>query len=116
MTTDIAPPSPTDGFLVAVGGSEGGAIDQHFGQAEEFLVYRIGAGGGRLVERRSIAALALPGEDRRATIARMLGDCRMLLVAKVGDTPRAIMAEAGVEATDRFAGRPVAAVLAELAV
>ncbi|TWA70177.1 nitrogen fixation protein NifB [Azospirillum brasilense] len=103
------------GLLVAVGGAEDGLIDQHFGQADGFLVYALEGGGGRLLEWRSIQAHALGGEDRRATIVRMLGDCRMLLVAKVGEAPRKLLADAGIDATDRYAGQPVTATLAALA-
>ncbi|TWA56458.1 nitrogen fixation protein NifB [Azospirillum baldaniorum] len=112
--TVIHPPSDT-GILIAVGGAEDGLIDQHFGQAEEFLVYVLEPGGARLIERWCIAVHSRGGEDRRATIVRMLGGCRALLVAKVGEAPRKLLADAGIEATDRFAGRSVEAALAELA-
>ncbi|WP_109120654.1 NifB/NifX family molybdenum-iron cluster-binding protein [Azospirillum sp. TSO22-1] len=110
-----APAGAEERFRVAVGGTEGGLIDQHFGQAEEFLIYGVDTASARLLERRRIDAHAEDGEDRRATIIRMLKDCRTLLVAKVGAAPRQMLAEAGIEASDRYAGKPVDAALAELA-
>lgn len=111
------PLSPRSGgpLRVAVGGADGGKVDQHFGQAEAFLIYDVGADGAALVESRHIDGLATAGEDRRAAIVRILADCRMLLVAKVGETPKAMLAAAGIEASDRFAGRPVAEALAAVA-
>lgn len=108
-------PADIQGFRVAAGGTDGGLIDQHFGQAEEFLVYGVDVNGSRLLERRRIDAHAETGEDRRTTIVRMLRDCRSLLVAKVGAAPQKMLAEAGIDATDRYAGKPVAEALADLA-
>lgn len=116
MGIDTQAGAAADGFLVAVGGDEGGRVDQHFGQAEAFLVYRVSGADPVLLDRRDIATHARGDEDRRATIVRMLADCRMLLVAKVGEAPKALLAAAGIEATDRFSGRPVADALAELTV
>lgn len=106
--------TPSAPLLIAVAGTEGGRIDKHFGQAEEFLIYRQGAQGPELVERRSVAAHAQDGdEDRRDTICRMLADCRVLLVAKIGPVPQERLAGLGIEATDLHAGKDVAATLAE---
>lgn len=105
-------PSPTP-LRIAVGGSDGGRVDQHFGQADAFLVYESTADGPVLLERRDIEGLALAGEERRETIVRILKDCRMLLVVKIGDTPRALLAAAGIEGTDRYADKPVRDALAD---
>jgi len=98
---------------IAVAGSEGGAVDQHFGQAEEFLIFEIAAGTPRLAERRAIAAHAQGDEDRRDTIVRMLADCKALLVAKIGVAPKEKLAAAGIDATDAHANKPVEAALAK---
>ena len=56
----------------------------------------------------------LSGEERRATIVRILADCRMLLVEKVGEAPKQLLADAGIEATDTFRGKPVDDALATI--
>jgi predicted Fe-Mo cluster-binding NifX family protein len=105
----------SDGLRVAVAGKMGGRVDKHFGAVETFLIYDLSSAGHQLVESRVIAELALAGEDRRSTIVRILHDCRVLLVEKVGDAPKKLLAEAGIDALDKFKGRDVEAALTELA-
>lgn len=97
---------------IAVGTSGKGTIDHHFGQAEVFSIYAVDSTGSRLTETRAIADHAQGDEDRRATIVRMLADCRMLLVFKVGEAPKTLLAGAGIDATDAYAGQPVETALA----
>ena len=61
-----------DTLRVAVAGKEGGRVDKHFGAVEIFLIYDLSAVDHKLVERRAIDQLALPDEERRATIVRIL--------------------------------------------
>ena len=89
---DAISPQP---LRIAVAGSDGGKVDQHFGQAECFLIYDVGASGAVLAESRSISAHAIGDEDRRDTIVRMLADCSDLLVARIGPMPQAKLAAAG---------------------
>ena len=109
-----AKPASDSAFLVAVAGKEGGKVDKHFGAVETFLIYDLAPEAPRLIERRNIDALATSGEERRATIVRILADCRVLLVEKVGDAPRQLLAGAGIEAIDTFKGKPVDAALAAI--
>ena len=99
--------APLPPRLIAVAGPEGGTVNEHFGQAEGFLIYDMGSGIPALRERRHIAALAQDGEDRRETIRRILSDCQALLVARIGETPKAMMAQAGIDATGDYADRPI---------
>ncbi|MDQ0505132.1 lactoylglutathione lyase [Xanthobacter agilis] len=99
---------------IAVASRDGARIDQHFGQTETFDIYNVTTDGPALVERRVIAEHEREGEERRDTIYRLIGDCRMLLVAKIGATPQEVLASKGVEATDLHAGKGVAAALAEV--
>jgi predicted Fe-Mo cluster-binding NifX family protein len=104
-----------DTLRVAVAGKEGGRVDKHFGAVEIFLIYDLSAVDHKLVERREIDRLALPDEERRATIVRILADCRVLLVEKVGEAPKKLLSEAGIDALDKFKGRDIEAALKELA-
>jgi len=92
---------------IAVAGGPSGLIDRHFGQAETFQIFRQGTDGPEPIESRDIAAFAEGDEDRRDTICRMLADCRVLLVAKIGPNPQEKLARAGIEASDLHAGKPI---------
>jgi len=92
---------------IAVAGRDGSTINEHFGQADGFLIYDVDESGARLQERREIASHAQGDEDRRDTIRRMLGDCRALLVQRVGEAPKEMMAKVGVDANALYAGKPV---------
>jgi lactoylglutathione lyase len=106
---------PATGALrIAVSSRDGSKIDKHFGQSEEFLVFDVAADGAVLIERRDVASQARGDEDPRDTICRMLADCRMLLVAKIGVAPQEKLADAGIEASDLHVGKAVDAALAEV--
>jgi len=106
--------SVSTSLRIAVATREGVRVDQHFGQADEFSVYDVTADGSTLVERRRIDDHAREDEERRDTIYRMISDCRVLLIAKIGITPQEVLAGMGVEATDLHAGKSVEAALAEV--
>ena len=99
---------------MAVASRDGLRVDQHFGQAEDFLVYDVAGDTAKLVETRKVAAHAQGDEDPRQTIIRMLADCKILLVAKIGPTPQEQLAASGIEASDLYKGKPIPAALAEI--
>jgi lactoylglutathione lyase len=107
--------APGQSLRVAVASRDGVRINLHFGAAEEFLVFDVTAEGATLVERRGVASHARPSDEtERVTICRMLADCKVLLVEKVGATPQEMLAAAGIEGTDLYAGKPIGAALVEL--
>lgn len=108
-----APPSATT-LRMAVASRDGLRVDQHFGQAEDFLVYDVEGDNAKLVETRKVAAHARGDEDPRQTIMRMLADCKILLVAKIGPTPQEQLAAIGIEASDLYKGKSIPAALAEV--
>ncbi len=97
---------------IAVAGGPEGTVEQHFGQAESFSIFDVAETSPRLVEQRSISSNARDGEDRRETIARMLGDCDALLVSRIGPVPQEKMAKAGVDATAAYADQAIGEALA----
>ncbi len=111
----VSESAPGVRLRVAVAGKEGGRVDKHFGAVEIFLIYDLSAVDHTLVERREIDQLALPDEERRATIVRILADCRVLLIEKVGEAPKKLLADTGIDAIDKFKGRDIDGALAELA-
>ncbi len=107
--------APRGTLRVAVAGKEGGRVDKHFGAVEIFLIYDLSAVGHELIETRVIDQLALPDEERRTTIVRILNDCRVLLIEKVGEAPKKLLSDAGIDAIDKFKGRDIEGALAEVA-
>lgn len=105
---------PLPHLRIAVAGRDGTRVDQHFGQAEDFLVYEVNELGSTLLEKRGLADHLRGDEDPRDAICRMLADCPVLLVAKIGPNPQEKLAAAGIEATDLHAGKAVDAALAEV--
>lgn len=109
------PAGPSPVLRIAVATRDGTRVDLHFGHAEAFAIYDIDADGPRPVETRVIADHALnEEEDTRETIYRMIADCKILLVAKVGAAPQEALAAIGIEATNMHAGKGVEAALAEV--
>ncbi len=91
-------PLPRDAArpFVAVASREGVLVNLHLGQALEFQIWGPGTGGYDLIETRP-APPAGGGERRWRELAGLLDDCRNVLISGVGETPRAILAGAGVE-------------------
>ena len=110
MSTDTIekPQAAAATLRIAVASKDDIRVDQHFGHAESFLVYDVTADGVTPLGRREIASYAEgEDEDPRQTTRRMLADCKVLLVAKIGPNPQEQLAAAGIEASDMLAGKPI---------
>jgi len=71
-------------------------INQHLGEAKRFQIWGKAENGGfRLVEERQAPGLGC-GPSRWEDLAKLLSDCRAVLVGAVGETPRKILTERGV--------------------
>lgn len=81
---------------VAVASREGVLVNLHLGQAAEFQIWAPVLGGYEKIDLRS-APPAGDGELRWKNLADILSDCRHVLVSGIGETPRALLAERGVE-------------------
>ncbi|PPQ30896.1 lactoylglutathione lyase [Rhodoblastus sphagnicola] len=115
-TSSSAKGDAGNGFSLRVAvATTGERVDLHFGHAEAFTVYDVDAGGAHHVQTRGIAEHALnEDEDPRETIYRMIADCKVLLVAKVGAAPQEALSKIGVDATNMYAGKGVEEALREL--
>ena len=81
---------------VAVVSTNGMEVDLHLGHASRFLIYGPRQDGlPCLLETRDAPAPG-SGKDRWLTVAEILADCFVLLVASAGEAPRATLAEAGL--------------------
>ena len=91
-----AVPAPADRPYVAVASQEGMLVNLHLGEAPGFQIWGPQNGGFQIIEVRP-APPPGGGANRWWTMAETLKDCRAVLVSGVGDTPQAILSEAGVE-------------------
>jgi nitrogen fixation protein NifB len=71
-------------------------VNQHLGEAEKLSIFRKTASGFGLVERRSTPRPG-GGQYRWRNLAETLHDCRSVLVASAGSSPRSVLAEAGIQ-------------------
>jgi len=80
---------------VAVASLEGLLVNQHLGEAGRFLIFAKGDDGFALVEEREAPASG-GGPNRWYALAEALKDCRAVLVAAAGETPKAVLEEEGL--------------------
>ena len=91
---------------VAVATSGGGRVNLHFGKAREFLIYEADGTGIRLLGPRRVENYCLGGfgdDERLEGVIAALAGVDVLLVAKVGDCPRARLEQAGLRIDDSHA-------------
>ncbi|MDR2313814.1 MAG: radical SAM protein [Spirochaetaceae bacterium] len=87
----------------AAASSKGYVVDQHFGHALGFYIYEYRNGQVSLLERRDIPQYCFGSEgchDHEAVfeaIAKIVGDCAGLIVMRIGEVPRFMLAERGIK-------------------
>tara|TARA_B100000683_G_scaffold248587_1_gene261948 strand:+ start:510 stop:1778 length:1269 start_codon:yes stop_codon:yes gene_type:complete len=82
---------------VAVATREGMLVNQHLGEAGSFQIWgESDAGTFRMVEERQ-APKSGCGPQRWADLANTLSDCRVVLCAAIGETPKMLLEEHGVK-------------------
>jgi len=90
-------------MLIAIASSDGITVNEHFGRAEKFLIYRITDKAPDFVEERTaIPYSAGPGdhefdEERFARTAAALSGCARLYTCRIGDAPAAALRGMGIE-------------------
>ncbi len=91
-----SPASPDESRpYVAVASREGALVNLHLGEVDYFQIWGPADRGFRLLEERAAPAPG-GGANRWWAMAEILKDCRAVLVSALGDTPEAILREAGV--------------------
>lgn len=75
---------------VAVATEEGLLVNMHLGEAGSFNIYRQTPNGFKLVESRKTPSTG-GGDKRWLDMARMLSDCRALLVSGAGANPKTML-------------------------
>lgn len=75
--------------IVAVASSDGHRIDEHFGRARRFSVYRFGEGAwSHLEDRESLPPCSggAHADDLLDRVADLVADCRWVVVSQIGPT------------------------------
>ncbi len=91
MPPAVAQPRP----YVAVASMEGMLVNQHLGETIKFLIYGQDGDGFTLIEERP-APVPGGGIGRWEAMTRLFHDCRAVMVADMGESPRAIFERAGI--------------------
>lgn len=100
-------------ILMAVASKGQGVINQHFGHALSFLIYRVGpqgteALGSRRVELYCGGEQDCPDDDNRLQgHLNALADCQAVLCAKIGIGPWQQLEAAGIEPSGAYAYEPI---------
>jgi nitrogen fixation protein NifB len=82
---------------VAVASLEGVLVNQKLGKAEALLIYGR-RDDGKIVHLETRPTPAPGGGDRRwEELGASIADCRALLVAGIGDSPRRVLRETGID-------------------
>lgn len=103
----VAATEPRGGNVrVAVATKDGIAVDLHFGHVRAFEVYEVDAAAVTHLERRSIDHYCKEDDDRATRmkgILQVIGDCKGVLVARIGPVPKEMLAAAGLDAVEDYA-------------
>ncbi len=106
--------------LMAVATSGGGLINQHFGQAREFLVYEASAQEVRFIGVRKVGAYCIGPEDCGELdwvledTLRALSGCEAVLCSRIGFEPWGQLEAAGITPNGEHALEPIEQAVASL--
>jgi nitrogen fixation protein NifB len=93
--------APPERRYVAVASEEGLLVNQHLGEAAEFLIYEGTAAGPHLVEKRA-APEEGGGMERWQELGESLADCRAVFVSGVGNNPRKTLESSGLAVIEMY--------------
>lgn len=88
---------------IAVASKDGLVINQHFGHAERFLIYKADGGGIRFIEERLVERYCagteahLYEDDKFEKVYQAIKDCSILLASRIGPTPARELEKKGIK-------------------
>jgi len=89
-------PSQHRPYVAAVS-NEGVLVNQHLGEAHEFLVFRWDPDNGKMLVDRRPAPAPGGGPRRWSAVAELLRDCSALLVGDAGPNPTSVLTASGLK-------------------
>lgn len=110
----------TRSVLMAVATSGGGLINQHFGQAREFLIYEASAQDVRFLGVRKVTAYCSGPDDcgeldwALEDTLRALSGCEAVLCSRIGFEPWGQLEAAGITPNGEHAQEPIEQAVASL--
>ena len=102
-------------MLIAVASKSGTEVDQHFGHAEKFRIYKYNSAGSQLMKEVEVEKYCSfdpdhPFRHRQFdAIVEALAGCRAVITAMISDLPRQELEKAGIKAV--IATGPIEAAL-----
>ncbi|MDD2308321.1 MAG: NifB/NifX family molybdenum-iron cluster-binding protein [Desulfuromonadaceae bacterium] len=90
-------------MLIAVASKDGKEINQHFGHAERFLIYDVENSSAKLVDERVVERYCSydPDHPLRGHLLKGICDalvgCRAVVSAQMGEHPKGVLENIGVE-------------------
>jgi len=94
-------PDSNKSFRIAAASTDGKTINEHFGEAESFLIYDIDASGWKYIEKREVKPLCGSiechscegnNDDSLSASVKALADCTAVVAERVGPTGRRALA------------------------
>ena len=88
---------------IAVASSDGINVDQHFGKADRFLIYKFGVKELTMIEERTVQPFSdeVAGHafnsERFAKVKEVLTDCEQVFIVKIGERPVQEFVKMGIE-------------------
>jgi predicted Fe-Mo cluster-binding NifX family protein len=96
-------PDTSERLLFAVASKNGIAVDQHFGHVTGFYIYEYKNRRVSFVERREVSQYCFGSdncgrdhEDAIDSIIKTIEGCSGVIVLRIGDAPRRLLAEKGI--------------------
>ncbi len=99
--TDLRDIRQKTAFTAAVASGDGRLVNQHFGHATQFGIYRYEAGEVRLLEERKVSNYCKMAEDcgdaeeNLQSIVKTVDDCDVILTQRIGYHPQKILEARG---------------------
>lgn len=90
-------------YTFAVASKSGMLIDAHFGQVQEFYIYKYSGGKISFVEKRAVEKYCTGADecdDKESKIDRLIGiieDCHAVLALRIGHSPMKSLIEKGIK-------------------
>lgn len=90
-------------YTIAVASRSSRSVDEHFGHAQEFLIYQYKQGQTTLLEKRRTAPYCSGAihcdeeEDKLAGMIKSIEDCHAVLVLRIGYLPQTRLEEKGIK-------------------
>lgn len=91
-------------YLIAVASTDGIVVNQHFGRADRFIIFRVDDGTVcRTDETRQVTPVCMSGDhddDRMLENIKKISDCRYVLVSRIGQRALMMAEQNGITAME----------------